>query len=102
MAAEQHNRHTDLPVVVKLDEREGHHTYGVVHDGAFVPIAQHVDGIVEQAKQRWSEAGGVVAESDGSRSVGNLEDRVAELERQLLELQAKVDKPPPAPRRSSR
>ena len=31
----------DLKVVASLLEREGHVTYGVLHDGVFVPIAQH-------------------------------------------------------------
>jgi hypothetical protein len=101
MPDEQTHRHRDLPIVVKLDERPGHHTYGVVDEGAFVPIAQHVSGLVEGMKQRWSELGGVTAESDERSSVGNLEDRVAELERQVLELSAKPE-PKPTTRRASR
>lgn len=99
--AEHAHRHNDLPVVVKLDEREGHHTFGVILDGAFVPIAQQLDGHVDGMKARWSELGGVVAESPETSSVGTLEDKVAELERKVLELEAK-QKPTPAPRRQSR
>lgn len=101
MADEQKHRHNDLPIVVSLDERPGHHTFGVVYEGAFVPIAQHVDGLVEGMKQRWSELGGVTADSPERSSVGNLEDRVAELERQLLEVTAKpAAKPATRPKTS--
>lgn len=98
MADEQTHRHVDLPVVLKLDERPGHHTFGVILDGAFVPIAQHVDGHVEGMKARWSELGGVVADSPERSSVGTLEDKVAELERQVLELTAKPKPAAPARR----
>lgn len=90
MADEKREHHKVHHVVVSKTERPGHTTIGVVIDGAFVPIAQHVDGLVEAAKQRWNELGPIVPETDTGSSVAELQNRVAELERSHQALEAKV------------
>jgi len=89
---------TDLKVVASQLEREGHTTIGVILDGAFVPIAQHANGLVERMVSRWSGLGGTKVASFVESAVSGLETRLAELEQSHALLAAKVSAsaPPPA------
>lgn len=80
MALEQQ---TALPVVASESEREGHVTYGVIHEGAFVPIAQHKAGHVAQTIKAFEGRELPVAETGADR-------RCAELEQQVKDLQAYI------------
>jgi hypothetical protein len=97
MANQPAEQLTDLKVVASKLERAGHHTIGVIIDGAFVPIAQHVDGLVEAMKTRWSALGGTQVDSFVETAVTGLETRLASLEQAHALLEAKVNAAAPAP-----
>ncbi|HEY4441647.1 MAG TPA: hypothetical protein VGN14_14405 [Candidatus Elarobacter sp.] len=92
-----HRSYRSLPVVVDYDEHPERVTVGVLVDGAFVPIAQHDKGAVEQMKTRWSELGGTAVEDDETVRSGALEQRVAALERAALAAGQTLDAPAPPP-----
>lgn len=70
---------SDLPVILLEGEREGHHTFGVIYDGAFVPIAQHKSGHVQAAIARFEELELPIAKSPADLRADELEEKVAEL-----------------------
>lgn len=72
-----------LPIVASETEREGHVTYGVIHQGAFVPIAQHKTGHVVATIDAHVGRELPVAETDADR-------RCAELEQLVKDLQAYI------------
>jgi hypothetical protein len=95
-----HRVYRDLRVVADTLEHPENLTIGVIVDGAFVPIAQHNFGAVEQMKTRWNDLGGVHVEGGDTAALAEHENRLAELERKHLALEAQVKqlapKKPPA------
>lgn len=93
-----HRTYTDLRVVADELERDEHLTIGVIVDGAFVPIAQHPLGSIEQMKARWNELGGTKVNAVSGTALQGLENRLANLERAALAAGLELDQPaPPAP-----
>lgn len=72
--------HTALPVVASTTEREGHATFGVVFDGAFVPIAQHKLGHVAQAVEAFVGRELPVALTAADLGLEAMEEKVKELQ----------------------
>jgi len=91
----------DLRVVADQLEHEGHVVFGVIYEGAFVPLGHRALGDLEAMKRRWNDLGGVHATAEDAETVQSLETRLAQLERAALangwQLDQQQQPPPPPP-----
>lgn len=70
----------DLPVIANTTEHEGMVTFGVVYNGAFVPLTAHKTGHLSQMIDRFEGKDAPAVEALGTAALSGLEARVAALE----------------------
>jgi len=70
----------DLPIIADTTEHEGMVTFGVVYNGAFVPIIAHKTGHISQMIARFEGKDAPAVEALGTTALSGLEARVSALE----------------------
>lgn len=70
----------DLPIIADTTEHEGMVTFGVVYNGAFVPLTAHKTGHIAQMVARFEGKDAPAVDTLESTALSGLEARVAALE----------------------